>query len=102
MTERYIPFMEIFRDKMLSSKKTATSRTRKYGEVGDFFKIFGATFTITKVYRYRLDCVAYLLCHQEGTEDPEDFKKGWATIHPRRGYVPEQEVWVHEFKKVEV
>lgn len=99
MTEVIIPFKPMFREPMLSGKKTATSRTRKYGNVGDAFQAFGAHFILTLVYQYKLDCVAYLLCHKEGFDTPQDFMKAWAKIHPGRGYDPEWEVWVHEFKR---
>ena len=100
MTEISIPFREEFQDKMLSDKKTATSRTEKYGDVGDTFKAFGAEFQITRVYQYKLDAVAYLLCHEEGFDSPDEFMACWATIHPQKGYVPSQTVWVHGFRKL--
>ena len=100
MTEVTFHFQPEFQDRMLSGKKTVTSRTKKYCEVGDTFEAFGATFEITKVYQYKLDCVAYLLCHEEGFDSPDEFIACWATIHPQKGYVPSQEVWVHQFKKL--
>jgi hypothetical protein len=101
MTEVQIPFKSEFKKRMLSGHKTVTSRTRKYGEVGDTFQAFGATFRITLVFQYKLDCVAYLLCHEEGFDSPDEFIACWATIHPGRGYQPSQTVWVHRFKKEE-
>ena len=44
-----IPFRPEFKDKMLKGLKTATSRTKKYGNAGDTFNAFGATFRIIHV-----------------------------------------------------
>ena len=101
-TKIEIPFMERFREPMLSGKKTWTSRTRKYGEKGDTFTVFDATFEVVNVSQMRLDVVAYLHSKEEGLNSPEDFMATWKMIHPRTGYDPEQVVWVHEFKRVAV
>lgn len=36
---------------------------------------------------------------KEGYESLADFKKAWIQTHPRRGWDPEQNVWVIEWKK---
>jgi len=96
-----IPFLPQFHDVMLNGTKTMTSRTRKYGEKGDTFPAFEQVFEIVNVFQLRLDVVAWLHSREEGAKDPQDFMKVWALIHPRKGYVPEQEVWVHEFVRKE-
>ena len=83
MTEVSMPFKPEFREAMLSGKKTCFTEAHKCGEQGDTFQAWGAQFTLTLVYQYKLDCVAYLRCHEEGFQTPEAFKKCWAKIHPR-------------------
>jgi len=95
-----IPFMPQFKEAMISGVKTCTSRNRRYGFIGDTFEAFGCEFKITAVDGMILRDVAALLYRQEGCKSPEDFEKIWAKIHPRKGFVWNQEVYVHHFKKV--
>jgi len=94
-----LPFKADFKDSMLSEEKTFTSRTKRYGEIGNTFKAFGATFTIIQQFQRKLQDVADNYHKQEGFESPEEFQKVWIELHPRKGWDPEQIVWVHEFKK---
>lgn len=96
-----IPFKEQFRQAMLSGRKTMTSRTKRYGEVEDTFDAFGATFQITDVMRCSLMLVANEYYLDEGCDSSEDFVKIWEKIHPRRGFDPNQGVYVHTFEKME-
>lgn len=95
-----IPFQERFRDKLLNGEKTVTSRTRRHGNEDDTFDAFGATFRIKIIGKARLDAVASHLWKQEGAESPEDFRSIWESIHPRKGYVPDQVVWTHVFERI--
>lgn len=94
-----IPFMERFREPMLNGTKTQTARSKRYGEKGDHFKVFGAEFIIDCVLRMELE---EIMKHwkQEGFESLEDFKITWCKIHPRRKltYLNEP-FWVHVFHK---
>ena len=96
-----IPFKEPFRDSMLAGTKQCTSRTRRYGHVGDTFSAFGADFVLTNIVKLPLADVASMLHRQEGFSSQEAFIELWAKIHPRKGWVPQQQVWVHWFRKVE-
>lgn len=96
----HIPFMERFREPMLNGQKTWTSRTKQYGKAGDTFDIFGSTFQIEVVMEMRLDTVAWLHSREEGCQNPQEFMQVWAMIHNKRGFVPDDLVWVHQFKKV--
>jgi len=92
-----IPFKPRFKVPMLLGEKTLTSRTRKMGESGDTFEAFGATFEITDVFKADLDTVAYFF-DREGCSSREDFIEVWEKIHPRKGFIPTQRVYVHVFK----
>lgn len=94
-----IPFQEDFKDPMLEGRKNYTSRTKKYGKPGDTFTCFGTTFTIEGVVKAPLWYVAQYLYQGEGFATREDFIKCWERLHPRKGYVPDQQVWVHFFLK---
>jgi len=98
--KRYIPFKSQFKDALLNGVKTCTSRNRFYGVTGDTFEAFGTEFGITVVDNMILRDIAALLYKQEGCESPEEFEKVWNKIHPRKGFVWNQEVYVYHFKKV--
>lgn len=102
MVEVKIPFRQEFRDVMLSGEKTMTSRTKRYGNMGDTFKIFGVTFQLTKQpWKMYLGVVAYLFYTKEGLDSEDEFIAVWNEIHPRKGFDPEQQVWAHTFKRIE-
>jgi len=86
---------------MLSGRKTATSRTKRMGLVGDQFEAFGATFQIAILSNWSLASIANVFYILEGFESREEFIECWKLIHPRKGYDPEQRVWLHIFKRVE-
>ena len=99
MTEVKIPFMERFREPMLNGTKTVTSRTKKYGVKGDWFRVFGAKFVIDRVDSKPLGYVAAVLWEPEGAISNEEFIEIWGKIHPRKGWLPSQMVYVHLFHK---
>lgn len=94
-----IPFREEFREPMLNGKKTMTTRSKKYGEEGDLFEAFGAFFRLILVSKWPLSLVAenYDL---EGMDSKEEFIEIWEKIHPRRGYRPDDQRWIHAFELV--
>ncbi len=94
-----IPFLDEFRERMLSGQKTATTRTRKYGDPGDLFSAFGYTFQLIKVSRVYLGEVAFAYHKQEGFESKDDFMECWCRIHPRKRHYTDI-VWLHEFERV--
>ena len=95
-----IPFREEFRDRMLLGQKTCTSRTRKLGNVDDSFEAFGAEFIIGDVWAgWELDMVSFYWHKEEGFNTPEAFIECWNKIHPRKGYDPDQRVFIHWFRK---
>ena len=99
--EIQIPFQEQFKDAMLTGTKTKTSRTKKYGTIGDKFKAFGAEFIIVNQEEEKLQYVADHYYKDEGFERPEQFINIWVELHPRKGWDPNQKVWVHEFMRMD-
>lgn len=94
-----LPFREEFKDRLLSGQKTCTSRTRKYADKGDKFKVFGEYFEITNIVHYSLGFVARNLFEEEGFNSPQEFINCWVKLHPHKKWVEEQGVVVHFFKK---
>ena len=80
-------------------EKTWTSRTRKYGTTGDRFEAFGAVFELIEITKLRLGMVVHHY-REEGCDSKEHFVEVWRQIHPREGFDPDQEVWVHKFHRV--
>ena len=94
-----IPFRPAFKTRMLNRIKTVTSRTKQYGKRGDTFEIFGARFTIKEILPITLEQVAKEYFAEEGFDSPTEFIKCWNEIHPNKGYVPSQRVFLHKFIK---
>lgn len=95
-----VPFMPQFRDALLDGKKLMTCRTKPLGKKGDTFEAFGEEFVIELVRKITLKEVAkhYRL---EGLRSPEEFEQLWAKLHPRKGFVPDQEVYAHRIRLVQ-
>ena len=97
----HVPFKRYFKNRMLTGKKTATSRTKMLGKPGDRFEAFGEWFQFFKVDRMMLGDVAKLFFHEEGFETKEDFLDCWAEIHPRAKFDLTKPVYLHQFVIVE-
>lgn len=96
-----IPFRPEFKDRMLNRAKTTTCRTKQYGKRGDTFEIFGARFTIKEILPITLEQVAKEYFVEEGFGNPIEFIQCWNEIHPNKGYVPSQRVFLHKFTKLD-
>lgn len=96
-----IPFMPEWEAKMLSGQKVCTSRNKKYGEVGERFSQFGATFEITEVRRLSLGDITKYYYKEEGCKSSEEFIKVWLKLHPRAAWMPGRKVYTHFFRRVE-
>ncbi len=99
MAKVNIPFMPEWRHKMRTGIKTYTCRTKKMAQPGDYFEIFDAKFLILSVRKTILQDVAISYFRGEGCDNPDHFIAVWNSIHPKKGYVPEQEVWLHQFER---
>lgn len=95
-----LTFRSHFRTVLRDGVKTCTSRTTKLGEVGDRFTAFGATFAIVLVEMRDLIEVGHLLWRKEGATSKQHFVEIWTDIHPNKGFVYNQPVWVHHFRRV--
>ena len=93
-----IPFWEVFKTPMLRGDKIMTTRSKKYGNKGDKFEAFGHVFEIMMVKKLPIGLIANEFYEEEGFDCKECFIDTWETIHPRVGYQPEREYYVHLFK----
>ena len=95
-----IPFNNWSRERLKKGIKSATSRNKKYGEVGDTFVVDGVSYELTVVTKVSLQSVLDIAWDIEGAKSKDEFVKVWKSIHPYKGWVPDQKVWFHRFKKV--
>ena len=100
MAEIKIPFNDWSIDRILNQTKKATSRYKKYGDVGDIFNINGFSFELELVIKVPLWFVAEDLHRSEGARTTNDFIGVWNSIHPKKGYQPFDKVWYHHFKEL--
>ena len=94
-----ILFRGDMKDAVLQGDKTCTSRNKKYGEPGDYFYIDGYRFILVGVTKQYLNTIASARYKQEGCDSPEAFMDAWAELHPRNGWEPHKQVWLHEFEE---
>ena len=93
-----IPF-NAWSKKRIKENKRATSRYKKYGNVGDVFNINGVDYELFEVKRMMLSEVASYYYVMEGCTSEEEFKQIWKDIHPYRGFCGNDLVWVHFFRE---
>lgn len=93
-----IPFRLSFAHALFGGVKTATSRTKRYGIPGDTFIVSGRAFRLLRVKAEKLSIIAREYWREEGCSSPDEFISVWQGIHPRKGWDPEQFVFLHEFE----
>lgn len=96
-----IPFSPDMGESSINGTKICTSRNKKYGEPGDWFKIGDHRFLLKRVERHTLWYVAHILFEQEGFGSPRGFIDKWNALHPKRRYQDEDKVWVHYYRKLD-
>lgn len=94
-----IPFLPEFEESMLSGKKRATTRTKRYGYPGDWFLAFGKIFTLTEVLPTYLEFVIRHYYSEEGFNSPQELVRCWNRLHPQVLYAraPRRVVFFHRF-----
>ena len=95
-----VPFLPEFKERLLSERKTATTRTYLLGMAPTVFEAFGARFVFTGLLHLPLMIIAERYYWEEGFEEPDGFIKIWERIHPIAGWQPGRFVYFHTFKKV--
>jgi len=77
-----IPFNDWSMKRLRGYRKRATSRNKRYGNVG-------LAFVRDHFY------------HEEGCDSEDEFIAIWNEIHPRKKFDDEHKVWLHLFKEIE-
>lgn len=95
-----LPFYDRFIEPIKEGRKTMTARTKIYGEPGDVLDTPVGPVEIIRVIKAKLHVIKSYYYFLEGFESPADFVKCWEEIHPRKGYQPDWEVWLHQFRYV--
>ena len=76
-----IPFKEDFKDDMGTGDKICTTRSKKYGKVGDTFKVFDLDFKIIAIFKLPFHKIAFQLYNPEGCVSTANFLRVWHKIH---------------------
>ncbi len=95
-----IPFKKIFAIAIVASRKVATTRTKRYGKIGDCFCIGinrKIKCKILSVSKEKLCNIAKYLYREEGFKSEQEFRKFWLTIH--RKWTPEKKFYLHIFRR---
>lgn len=106
MSEVDIPFNEWSKGRLTAGKKTATTRTDRYGETGDWFRVPDAhgrirMYELTDVREVPLHVVRDEYYNREGCESAKMFERIWKKIHPQRGWEDNWDVYLHLFEEVD-
>lgn len=100
MSDVRIPFNTWSKLRLQDGKKSATSRSKRYGKPGDTFEVDGDVFAILHVEKVSLGFVAEFMFKAEGCQNPQEFREVWKAIHIKRGFDPHEVVWLHTFYRV--
>jgi hypothetical protein len=101
MTEVAFTWSEANRARILSRRKSSTTRRSRHAARGDYFMLDGRKFEITSVWPMALGDVAELHYHPEGYDTREEFLADWSRLYGL--LVPPnltQIVYLHEFIEV--
>lgn len=101
MTKFEIPFSGEMADAVDEGRKLCTSRNKQYGKIGDYFILRDYAYKLVDVQYRTLAFVATNFYRLEGFEDPEGFIDIWERLHPGKGFISEQKVYVHFFARVQ-
>lgn len=97
-----IPFQNDMATLIIQGRKTATTRNKRYGIEGDCFLVASdkkaVTCRLLAVRHLILEQVAFQWWREEGFHSVEGFINKWEELHPRKGYIWNQKVWVHQFE----
>lgn len=91
MDPQWVPALE-------SGAKTATTRVKKKGDVGDIFEIDGHRYLITNVVCMSMYAAVHIFHHDEGFDEWTDMRDALLRYYP--DLANNDQVFVHEFKEI--
>jgi len=89
------------KDAVHSGKKCCTTRSKKYGEIGDVFYVGKGLYKIIEIEPATLGYVTSNYYRQEGCDTTEEFIELWKSLH-RGNYSPTKSYFVHFFGNVDL
>jgi hypothetical protein len=96
---RFLPFRKAFEGAIRAGRKTATSRTERYGQPGERLRTDFGLILLTEVAQMELGEIKRTLWREEGCSNPEHFEGIWRTLH-RGTWDARRIVWLHRFHLV--
>ena len=105
--EIVIPFNDWSKARLRANHKIATSRNKRYGNVGDTFTVECGysnqplhRYELTHVERVSLAFVRDKFYWEEGCNSEDMFIQVWNDIHPKKKFNDEHKVWLHLFREI--
>jgi len=97
-----LPFNDWSKQRIAEGVKTATSRNKRYGSIGDRFIIGDKIFEFDTVIMVPLWFVTKYLLATEGAFSKNEFIEIWNNIHPKKNYTDDHLVWYHHFREIDL
>lgn len=97
----HVPFKSGYAALIEQGRKTATTRTRRYGIPGQAVTSTAGDLLLVAVVKMPLRLVRDYWYEAEGFETPSEFVAAWKSVHPRKQFDPKQLVWLHVFVTLE-
>ena len=88
------PFSKEMREALLDGRKCCTSRSKKYGDIGDTFNVEDEVFRIVDIEPEMLDFITASYHRLEGCRNADEFISLWKRLH-RGIWNPDKEYFVH-------
>lgn len=94
-----IPFHDRFKIAIASGNKIMTTRSKRYGHIGDYFILPETSIRcmIMGVEKMKLGFIVKNFFKEEGFNSEKDFIDFWITIH--RTYEADKEYYLHTFRR---
>ena len=93
-----IPFNAWSKKRLREGKKTCTSRTREYGDIGDTFIVEGKEYKIIMCVDFPTSLIIKAFWKAEGADSQAELRRVLKSIF--RGKKLPDVLWLHEFKEV--
>ena len=88
------PFSKEMTAALLDGRKCCTSRSKKYGELGDTFNVEGEVFRIVDIVPELLSDITALYYRCEGCRTADEFIDLWKRLH-RGVWNPDRVYYIH-------
>ncbi|MEC5423100.1 ASCH domain-containing protein [Virgibacillus sp. C22-A2] len=87
-------------EKVINGQKTATRRNGIYADIGEVMVLKNHKFAVKTIYAQKLGDVTEENARQEGYQNLDEYKQSILSMHPGMKWLPDMNVWVHEYELV--